>query len=218
MYAKLLKRPLDFILSLMAMVALSPLLVILTVIGTIAMRGNPFFVQERPGKISSKTGEEKIFKLVKFRTMSDKRDSNGILLADEQRLNAYGRFLRSTSCDELPSLINIICGDLSIVGPRPLLVQYIPLYTEEQRTRHTVRPGLTGYAQVHGRNAISWEEKFKYDVEYVKNVTFCGDVKIIFKTIFYVLKREGISQEDEATMEYFTGTANGAAKQELHNV
>jgi lipopolysaccharide/colanic/teichoic acid biosynthesis glycosyltransferase len=170
------------------------------------MRGNPFFCQQRPGKINPKTGEEKIFKLIKFRTMDNRKDAEGNLLPDEVRLNSYGKFLRSTSLDELPELLNILKGDMSIVGPRPLLVKYISLYSAEQRHRHDVRPGLTGYAQVNGRNSISWEDKFKLDVEYVRNITLIGDIKIIFGTVFSVLKREGISQENNATMEEFRGS------------
>ena len=203
MYAKYVKRPLDFVLSLTALIILSPLLLILTIVGAIAMKGNPFFVQKRPGRISKKTGQEKIFSLIKFRTMSNAKDRDGNLLPDKDRLNRYGRFLRSTSLDELPELVNIVKGDMAIVGPRPLLVQYIPRYSEEQRHRHDVRPGLTGYAQVHGRNGISWEEKFRLDVEYTKNVTFVGDAKIIFMTVVKVVKREGISSETSDTMEEF---------------
>ena len=205
MYAKIVKRPLDFILSLVALAVLSPLLLILIVVGAIAMKGNPFFVQPRPGK-KGKDGKEKIFNLIKFRTMSNAKDKNGNLLPDEVRLNKYGKLLRSTSLDELPELINILKGDMSIVGPRPLLVKYIPRYTEEQRRRHDVRPGLTGYAQIHGRNAISWEERFAYDVEYVDHITFIGDVKIILGTVKAVFKRSGISSETSATMEEFIGS------------
>jgi lipopolysaccharide/colanic/teichoic acid biosynthesis glycosyltransferase len=190
-----------------ALIVLSPILLILTIVGTIAMRGNPFFTQLRPGRINKKTGKEKIFRLVKFRTMSNKKDKYGNLLPDEVRLNKYGKFLRSTSLDELPELINILKGDMSIVGPRPLLVQYLPLYSEEQRCRHDVRPGLTGYAQVNGRNSILWETKFKYDVDYVKNITFIGDLKIICKTILKVFTHEGISSETCETMEIFVGNA-----------
>lgn len=205
MYAKFFKRFFDFVLSFGALFALSPLLVALTVMGAIAMKGNPFFCQERPGK-KGKDGKEKIFKLVKFRTMSNAKDKDGNLLPDEKRLNKYGKFLRSTSLDELPELINIALGQLSIVGPRPLLVRYLPRYTEEQRRRHDVRPGLTGLAQVNGRNALSWHEKFKLDVEYVDNITLIGDIKIIFATVKAVLKREGISSETSATMEEFMGS------------
>lgn len=206
MYAKFFKRFFDFTLSLIALLVLSPILLILIIVGAIAMGGNPFFVQKRPGKINKKTGEEKIFNLIKFRTMNNKKDADGNLLPDEVRLNKYGKILRSTSLDELPELINILVGDMSIVGPRPLLVRYIPRYTPEQRRRHEVRPGLTGYAQVHGRNAISWEEKFKLDVEYVDNITFIGDIKILFGTVGAVLKRDGISSGTSATMEEFYGS------------
>ena len=178
------------------------------------MRGNPFFMQDRPGK-KDKTGQEHIFKLIKFRTMNNKRDKDGNLLPDEMRLTTYGRFLRSTSLDELPELINIIKGDLAIVGPRPLLVRYLPRYTEEQRHRHDVRPGLTGYAQVHGRNAISWEEKFQLDLEYVRHITWLGDMKILLDTVKTVVKREGIASATSATMEEFMGTE---AKTELETV
>ncbi len=199
MYAKFIKRFLDFILSLCAIIVLSPVLLILTVLGAIKMQGNPFFTQDRPG------WHEKIFKLIKFRTMDNRKDENGYLLPDEVRLNKYGRFLRSTSLDELPELFNILKGDMSIIGPRPLLVKYLPRYSEEQHHRHDVRPGLTGYAQAHGRNAVSWDEKFEMDVWYTKNVTFITDVGIFFDTIKAVLKREGISSETSATMEEFVG-------------
>ena len=206
MYAKFFKRIIDFTLSLIALIALSPILLILIIVTAIAMKGNPFFTQLRPGKIDKKTGKEKIFKLIKFRTMSNAKDKDGNLLPDEVRLNKFGKILRSTSLDELPELINILKGDMAIVGPRPLLVKYLPLYNDEQRHRHDVRPGLTGHAQVHGRNAISWEDKFKLDVEYVNHITFFGDIKIIFGTVAAVLKRDGISSETSATMEEFTGT------------
>lgn len=205
MYSRFFKRFLDFILSLTALIVLFPILLILTVIGAFAMKGNPFFVQSRPGK-KGKNGKEKIFKLIKLRTMSNAKDKEGNLLPDEVRLNKYGRFLRSTSLDELPELLNILKGDMSIVGPRPLLVKYLPRYTETQRRRHDVRPGLTGYAQINGRNAISWEERFAYDVEYVDNITFIGDVKIIFATVKAVFKRSGITSETSATMEEFKGS------------
>ena len=207
MYAKFFKRFLDFTLSLVALTVLFPILLVLTVIGAIAMKGNPFFVQPRPGK-KGKDGSEKIFKMLKFRTMSNAKDKDGNLLPDEKRLNKYGKFLRSTSLDELPELINILKGDMSIVGPRPLLVRYIPRYTEEQRRRHNVRPGLTGYAQVNGRNAISWEERFAYDAKYVDNITFIGDVKIILGTVKAVFKRSGITSETSATMEEFMGSGS----------
>ena len=205
MYAKYIKRIIDFVLSLTALFVLFPVLLVLTITGAVAMGGNPFFVQPRPGK-KDKNGNEKIFNLIKFRTMSNKKDKDGKLLPDEQRLNKYGRFIRSTSLDELPELVNILIGDLSLVGPRPLLVRYIPRYTQEQRRRHDVRPGLTGLAQVNGRNAISWEEKFKLDVKYVDNITFLGDIKIIFGTVKAVFKRDGINSETSATMEEFMGS------------
>ncbi len=208
MYAKFFKRVLDFMLALIALVVLSPILVILAIVGAIVMRGNPFFTQMRPGKINKKTGEEKIFRLIKFRTMTNAKDREGNLLPDDKRLTKYGKILRSTSLDELPELLNILKGDMSIVGPRPLLVKYLPLYNEEQRHRHDVRPGLTGYAQVHGRNAITWEEKFKLDVEYVANITFIGDIKIILGTVKSVFKQDGISSETSATMEEFCGDVN----------
>lgn len=205
LYRQFFKRFYDFVLSLIAIVVLSPLLLILTIAGAIAMRGNPFFTQLRPGK-KDKNGNEKIFRLIKFRTMSDKKDADGNLLPDAQRLNKYGKFLRSTSLDELGELINILKGDMSIVGPRPLLVKYLPLYNDEQRRRHNVRPGLTGYAQSHGRNAISWEEKFELDDYYVDHYSLWLDVKIIFKTLFVVLKHDGISSELSVTIDDFTGT------------
>lgn len=199
MYAKCWKRVIDFTMSLIGLLTLSPILLVLTIVGAIVMKGNPFFTQLRPGK------DEKIFKLIKFRTMTCEKDKEGNLLPDEQRLTKYGKFLRSTSLDELPELWNILKGDMAIVGPRPLLVEYLPLYNEEQRHRHDVRPGLTGYAQVHGRNAISWEEKFQMDVLYAKDITFGGDVKIIWDTVKTVLKRDGITSETSQTMEKFMG-------------
>ncbi len=201
MYKKCFKRLLDFILSLCALIVLLPVLLVLTVLGAVKMKGNPFFVQERPGK------NEKIFKLIKFRSMTCEKDKNGELLPDEVRLTKYGKFLRSTSLDELPELLNILAGHMSIVGPRPLLVQYLPRYNAEQHRRHEVRPGLTGLAQVNGRNAISWEDKFRLDVEYVDHITLMGDIKIIWKTAMKVLKRDGISSESSATMEEFVGTS-----------
>ena len=204
MYAKFWKRFFDFTLSLLALIVLSPVLLILTIVGAIAMRGNPFFVQPRPGR-KGKDGKEKIFKLIKFRTMSNKKDKDGNLLPDAERLNGYGRFLRKTSLDELGELVNIVKGDMAIVGPRPLLVEYLPLYNEYQSRRHEVRPGLTGLAQVNGRNAVSWEIRFEYDVKYVDDITFVGDMKIIFRTVIKVLKHDGISSGTSATMEAFTG-------------
>ena len=206
MYAKYFKRVLDFALSLSALIVLSPVLLVLTVLGAIKMKGNPFFTQLRPGK------DERIFRLVKFRSMTCQKDANGNLLPDDQRLTRYGKLLRCTSLDELPELINILKGDMSIVGPRPLLVKYLPLYNEEQRHRHDVRPGLTGLAQVNGRNAISWEEKFSYDTQYVRNITFWGDVNIVMKTVKAVFKCDGISSETSATMEEFMRTMEETAK------
>lgn len=203
MYAKHLKRWIDFIISFCALVILSPVLLLLILLGFVFMRGNPFFVQERPGK------NEKIFKLIKFRTMDNRKDKNGNLLPDEIRLNRYGRFLRSSSLDELPELINILKGDMAVIGPRPLLVRYLDRYNEEQHHRHDVRPGLTGYAQAHGRNSVSWEDKFAMDVWYTKHITFAGDVRIIWDTVMTVLKKEGISSENAATMEEFMGTPEG---------
>lgn len=200
MIYKYIKRILDIISSLLAIIILSPLLGVLTVIGAFEMKGNPFFTQERPGK------DEKIFKLVKFRTMTNAKDKDGDLLSDADRLTRYGKFLRNTSLDELPELFNILKGDMSVIGPRPLLVKYLPRYNEHQHRRHEVRPGLSGWAQVNGRNAISWEDKFNYDVKYVDNYSIVMDIKILFMTILNVLKREGISSETSATMEEFMGT------------
>lgn len=192
LYRQFFKRFYDFVLSLIAIVVLSPLLLILTIVGAIAMRGNPFFTQLRPGK-KDKNGNEKIFRLIKFRTMSNKKDADGNLLSDAQRLNKYGTFLRSTSLDELGELINILKGDMSIVGPRPLLVKYLPWYTESERHRHDVRPGLTGWAQVNGRNFISWEETFDFDLYYVKKISLFLDIKIIFLSVKKVLSRADIT-------------------------
>ena len=198
MYAKFFKRFIDFWLSLIALTVLFPVLIILTVVGAIAMRGNPFFVQPRPGK-KGKDGKEKIFKLIKFRTMSNKKDEDGNLLPDAERLNKYGKFLRSTSADELPSLINILKGDLAIVGPRPLLIEYLPWYTEQERHRHDVRPGLTGWAQIHGRNSVNWTERFALDVEYVDSITLKKDISIIFLTVMKVLKKEDVAEDTRVT-------------------
>ena len=203
MYAKFWKRFFDFTLSLLALIVLSPILLILTVVGAIAMRGNPFFVQPRPGK-KGKDGREKIFYLIKLRSMSNKRGTNGELLPDDQRLGRYGAFLRSTSLDELPSLVNIVLGQLSIVGPRPFLVRDCVFLTDEQRRRHDVRPGLTGLAQVNGRNNITWEQKFEYDLQYIdKGITFLGDLKIIIQTVGKVLKRSDTVREGTVSdMDY----------------
>jgi lipopolysaccharide/colanic/teichoic acid biosynthesis glycosyltransferase len=192
MYAKFFKRLIDFTLSLAAFLFLFPILVILAIIGAIVMKGNPFFTQQRPGRIDKKTGKEKIFKLIKFRTMSNAKDKDGNLLPDAVRLNKYGRFLRSSSLDELPELLNIIKGDMAIVGPRPLVPEYLPYYTEEERHRHDVRPGLTGLAQVNGRTALSWDDRFKFDVQYVNNISLGLDIKIIFLTVKKVIVREDI--------------------------
>ena len=195
MYANFFKRVLDAVLSFLALTVLFPFLLIFSVIGAFAMQGNPFFTQLRPGK-KRKDGTEKIFRLIKFRTMNNKKDAVGNLLPDEQRLNGYGRWLRSTSIDELPELINILVGDLSIVGPRPQLVRDMVFMSAEQRRRHDVRPGLTGLAQVSGRNNITWEQKFEYDLQYIdRGITFIGDLKIILQTIGKVLKRSDIVRE-----------------------
>ena len=204
-YARHIKRLMDFFLSFCALLVLSPILLILSVIGAIVMKGNPFFVQERPGKINPKTGKEKIFKLIKFRTMTCEKDKNGNLLPDDKRLTPYGNFIRKCSLDELLELINILKGDMSIVGPRPLLVKYLPLYTKKQRHRHDVRPGLTGLAQVNGRNSVLWEDRFEMDLKYVKNISFLGDIKIITYTLKKVFLREGISSATSETMEEFVG-------------
>lgn len=199
-YEKYFKRPLDLLCGLLAVAVFWWLYLILIILGAIFMGGNPFFTQERPGK------DEKIFKLIKFRSMDNRKDKNGKLLPDEVRLNRYGRFIRKTSLDELPEAFNIIKGDMSVIGPRPLLVQYLPLYSEAQRHRHDVRPGLSGYAQVHGRNSISWTQKFALDCEYVNRITFWGDVKIIFQTVGTAfIRQEGISSETCDTMESFNG-------------
>ena len=202
MYAKYIKRWLDFILSLFAIIVLSPILLIVALLVRIKLGSPVIFKQERPGL------HEKIFTLYKFRTMTDKKDKDGNLLPDDQRLTKFGKLLRSTSLDELPELFNILKGDMSIVGPRPLLVKYLPLYNEHQKHRHDVRPGFTGWAQCNGRNAISWEEKFDLDIYYVKHVSFILDLSIIFKTIKIVFLREGISSNTSATMEEFRGTEN----------
>lgn len=200
-YEKYFKRPIDLLCGLAAVLVFCWLYILLIILGFIFMRGNPFFTQERPGK------NGKIFKLIKFRTMDNRRDKNGEYLPDEVRLNKYGRFLRKTSLDEIPEAFNIIKGDMSLIGPRPLLVQYLPLYSEKQKHRHDVRPGLSGYAQVNGRNSISWTHKFELDCEYVEKITFLGDLKILFQTIGKAfLKQEGISSDTSDTMENFDGT------------
>lgn len=203
-YEKYFKRQLDLLCGLLAVIVFWWLYLILIVLGTIFMRGNPFFTQPRPGK------NGKIFKLIKFRSMDNRKDKNGNLLPDEVRLNKYGRFLRKTSLDEIPEAFNIIKGDMSVIGPRPLLVKYLPLYNDEQKHRHDVRPGLSGYAQVHGRNSVSWEDKFAMDVWYAEHVTFLGDLKVILDSVMVAfVKRDGISSQTSATMEEFKGTADG---------
>ena len=196
MYARCFKRLIDFLFSLTGIAVLSPVLLVLTIVGAVKMKGNPFFTQERPG------GHEKIFKLIKFRTMSNEKDQNGELLPDEKRLNGYGRFLRSTSLDELPELFNIFKGDMALVGPRPLLVRYLPYYTETERHRHDVRPGLTGLAQVNGRNLVKWNQRLAYDTKYVNNVSFVTDLKIILLTIKKVFAREDIAVNTDSVETY----------------
>ena len=199
-YEKYIKRPQDMLCALLALIVLSPILFITAFLVRVKLGSPVIFKQERPGL------NGKIFTLYKFRTMTDERDSEGNLLPDEVRLTKFGKLLRSTSLDDLPELLNILFGDIAVIGPRPLLVEYLPRYNAEQRRRHEVRPGLSGLAQVNGRNAISWEDKFKYDVQYVDHVTFLGDWKIIFQTILNVIKRDGINSETAATMEVFMGT------------
>ena len=193
-YRQFFKRFYDIVLSGLALIVLSPLLIILMITGAIAMGGNPFFTQKRPGK-KDKNGKERIFKLIKFRTMSNKKDASGNLLPDDQRLNKYGKFLRSTSLDELPELLNIFIGDMSVIGPRPQLVKDMVFMSEEQRHRHDVRPGLSGLAQVNGRNNITWEQKFEYDLEYISKISLLGDIGLILKTIFKVFKRADTVRE-----------------------
>ena len=200
-YERIIKRPMDFLCALLALIVLSPIMLVVALLVRIKLGSPIIFAQERPGK------NEKIFKLYKFRSMNDKRDGNGVLLPDEVRLTSFGKKLRSTSLDELPELINILKGDMSVVGPRPLLVRYLERYNERQARRHEVRPGFTGLAQVNGRNAISWEDKFDWDVKYVDKITFVGDWKIIFKTIGTVIKREGISGGETVTMSEFMGSS-----------
>lgn len=196
LYERFFKRFLDAFLSTGAVIVFSPILLVLIILGAIEMKGNPFYIQKRPGK-RDKSGQERIMKLIKFRSMTNEKDANGKLLPDKDRLNKYGRFIRATSLDELPSLINIVKGDISIVGPRPLAVLYLKYYTKEERHRHDVRPGLTGLAQVNGRNNLSWDEKFAYDLKYVNNISFLNDVKIVFETVKKVFIHEGIGQGEE---------------------
>ena len=193
-YKQFFKRFWDIVLSGLALIVLSPILIVLMITGSIAMGGNPFFTQKRPGK-KDKNGKERIFKLIKFRTMSNKKDELGNLLPDDQRLNKYGKFLRSTSLDELPELLNIFIGDMSIIGPRPQLVRDMVFMSEEQRHRHDVRPGLSGLAQVNGRNNITWGKKFEYDLEYISKISLFGDIGLILKTVFKVFKRADTVRE-----------------------
>ena len=208
-YALFFKRLIDIVASLMVLILFCWLYVILAILVRIKLGSPILFKQERPGKIDPRTGKETIFCLYKFRTMTDARDENGEWLPDSERLTPFGSWLRRTSMDETPELFNILKGDMSLIGPRPLLVRYLDRYNEEQHHRHDVRPGLTGYAQAHGRNTVSWEDKFAMDVWYTKNVTFANDVKIILDTVKTVLKHEGISSETSATMEEFMGTPEG---------
>ena len=207
MYAKFFKRVMDFTLSLIALLCLSPILLVLTAVGAIVMRGNPFFTQQRPGK------DEKIFRLLKFRTMTNQKDKDGNLLPDDKRLTGYGKFLRATSLDELPELVNIFKGDMSIVGPRPLLVEYLPWYNETEKRRHTVRPGLTGWAQINGRNSADWDTRFALDVEYVDKISFFMDVKIIFLTVAKVLSRSDVADDTRVAEGNFAQIRSAALKE-----
>lgn len=208
-YALFFKRFIDILCSLFVLILFFWLYVVIAVLVRVKLGSPVLFKQERPGKIDPKTGKERIFRLYKFRTMTDGRDEKGNLLPDSERLTSFGSWLRRTSLDEIPELFNILKGDMSLIGPRPLLVRYLERYNEEQHHRHDVRPGLTGYAQAHGRNSLSWEDKFAMDVWYTKNVTFVNDLKIVFDTIKTVLKREGINSDTSVTMEEFMGTPVG---------
>lgn len=206
-YNRYVKRGLDIACSSAALIVFSPLFLVLAAVGAVEMKGNPFFAQERPGK------DEKIFRLIKFRTMTDERDENGELLPDEVRLNRYGRFLRSTSLDELPEAVNILKGDMSVVGPRPLLSEYLPWYTEAERSRHRVRPGLTGWAQVNGRNTVDWDTRFSLDIEYVNSISFALDLKIIFITIMKVFMRSDIAEDTRAIEGNFADIRKARAQE-----
>ena len=199
MYQKIIKPTLDFCLALIALLLLLPILLLVTIFLAFVNNGKPFFIQTRPGK------NEKLFNIIKFKTMNDKKDKNGELLSDAERLTAIGKIVRKTSFDEIPQLINVLKGDMSLIGPRPLLPEYLALYNKEQKKRHNVKPGITGWAQVNGRNAISWQNKFKYDIWYVNNISFLTDIKIIFKTIKKVLISEGVSAEGASTIGRFKG-------------
>ena len=199
MYRHFFKRGFDFVAALLALIVLSPIFIIVLVLLIIANNGKVFFVQERPGK------NERIFRIMKFKSMNDKKGPDGELLPDGERITKVGNFVRSTSLDELPQLINVLRGDLSLIGPRPLLTQYLPLYNDQQRRRHEIRPGITGWAQVNGRNSISWPKKFELDVWYVDNCTFLLDLKIIWLTILKIVRKDGISSDTSATMEFFEG-------------
>lgn len=202
MYASFFKPLLDFMAALLGLLLLSPIFILVTIALIFANQGKPFFYQSRPGK------NERIFKIIKFKTMNDARDANGQLLPDSDRLTPIGSFVRKTSLDEIPQLVNVLKGDMSLIGPRPLLPEYLPLYNEHQKRRHDVKPGITGWAQVNGRNAISWQQKFDYDVWYVDHISLGLDVKILGLTILKVIKKEGISQQGHATIEAFNGNDN----------
>ncbi|WP_339709554.1 sugar transferase [uncultured Kriegella sp.] len=202
MYKNVIKNILDLVTALLALFALSPIFIGIVVILGFSNKGKPFFVQKRPGK------NGRIFKILKFKTMNDKKGPDGQLLSDHERMTKIGKFIRKTSLDEIPQLLNVIKGDMSLVGPRPLLVSYLPLYNKEQSRRHDVKPGITGWAQINGRNAISWEDKFKYDLWYVKNISFMTDLKILWKTVGKVFNSEGVSASEEVTMEFFRGSKN----------
>jgi undecaprenyl phosphate N,N'-diacetylbacillosamine 1-phosphate transferase len=201
MYRFFLKRLLDFVVALILLLIVSPFLIPLAILLALTNRGTPFFIQSRPGK------NAKIFKIIKFKTMTDKVDAHGNLLPDAERLTGLGKFVRKFSLDEIPQLINVVKGEMSLIGPRPLLIAYLPLYNDLQRQRHLVRPGITGWAQVNGRNAIGWKEKFEYDVYYVQHMSFLFDVKIFLRTLAHIIRAKGITQDGQATVEYFKGNS-----------